>query len=219
MPKERIRNYLSANKRYRHLTVLTGIMFIFLVLEKAIVDLFDISSLSFAFTFNLKSIISILIYLSMAILIFAKVNFKYLLIPDTILLGLKLFTAVYSIVTLFSAENHSLLTQISLIEEATESLLFAVFLIIFFSGEIFERNHLFVRIIPYICICSLVFAFPTTVIFETVKMLIENTVYNYPIERMVFLFIKGVGNEALLDIPYYLLVFLVYFKPSQTRVR
>ena len=62
---------------------------------------------------------------------------------------------------------------------------------------------------------SLLLIFPTTVVIETIKALIEAEFFSYPVSVMTFNFVKAVSKEIFLDIPYFLLVLMVYYKPKK----
>ena len=219
MARESMRVWLAKGNRHKILTYITAIFFIILVTEK-ITECVSAEFWQGVSGFNLQmsfgDLFGILIYSAMTILIIAKADYKYLLIPDGLLFLSKFIHVIEGFDHLFPLTESDILTKITAIEEIVDNFLFMVFLIIFFSGKLFRNLAGYIKfLIPYVCVISLVMIFPTTVVIETIKVLIEAEFYSYPISVMTFNFIKAVSKEIFLDIPYFLLVLMVYYKPKK----
>lgn len=211
--------WFSKGSRHKTLTYVTAVFFILLVAEKlteCISPSFWQGVSGFSVTMTLGDFFSIAVYTAMVILIFLKVDYKYLLIPDGLLFVSKLIHVIEGFCHLFPIEENDILTQITAIEEIVDNFLFMVFLMIFFSGKIIRHLAGYVKfLIPYVCILSLILTFPTTVVLETIKVLVEAEFFSYPVSVMTFNFVKAVSTEIFLDIPYFLLVLMVYNKPHR----
>lgn len=208
--------YFHNTKHQHDLRVATLIMFLSLVIEKALsgaTALYDSGNLIFTLSFTPIDIISILVYLSVSILLALKVRYQYLLIPDFVLLFVKLYTAVISIHHLIDYAAYTDYEIVSYFSKATESLLFSLFLILLFIGKLFHTKRAYSKNYPFICMRLLVACFPVTVILETVKMLLRMETAQYPF-LVIFDFAKNVLNEAFLDLPYFLLLMLMAFVPQ-----
>ncbi len=212
-----MRVWFSKGNRHKNLTYITAVFFILLVAEKfteCIASGFWQGISGFSVTMTFGDFFSIFVYSAMVVLIFLKVDYKYLLIPDGLLFLSKFIHVIEGFDHLFPLENNDILMQITAIEEIVDNFLFMVFLMIFFSGKLIKHLAGYVKfLIPYVCILSLILTFPTTVVLETIKVLIEAQFYAYPMSVMTFNFVKAVSTEIFLDIPYFLLVLMVYKKP------
>jgi len=214
-----IKEYFAKGTRHRTLTKATAFMFLLLAAAKFI-DIFSAPFLQgpelFPAIMTFTEILCVLIYLSMAVLIIRKTDYKYLLIPDALLLFIKFIHVIEGFTNLFPLGDNDILTKITAVEEIAENSLFIVFLMIFFSGKILKKIPGRIKtFIPYVCIISLLFAFPTTVVLETVKILIEADFFSFPAKTILFNFIINITNEIFLDLPYFMLVLMVYFKPHK----
>lgn len=219
MARESMRVYFSKGKRHEVLTCVTAVFFVLLVAEKfteCISPAFWQSGTDISLTLSFGDFFSMAVYLSMFILILLKVDYKYLLIPDGLLFISKFIHVLEGFGHLFPLNDGDILTQVTAIEEIVDNFLFMVFLMIFFSGKIIKKLAGYIKfLIPYVCILSLVLTFPTTVVLETIKVLIEAEFYAYSVSAMAFIFVRAIAREIFLDIPYFLLVMLVYYKPHQ----
>ncbi len=214
-----MRVWFTKGNRHKILTYVTAVFFILLVAEKITECVSPgfwqgVSGFDLQMTFG--DLFSIVVYSAMVILIFLKVDYKYLLIPDGLLFLSKFIHVIEGFDHLFPLEENDILMQITAIEEIVDNFLFMVFLMIFFSGKLIKHLAGHIRfLIPYVCVLSLILTFPTTVVLETIKVLIEAEFYAYPMSVMTFNFLKAVSKEIFLDIPYFLLVLMVYYKPEK----
>lgn len=219
MAKAVIKEYFEKGTRHKTLTKVTAFMFLLLAAERiigGISALFMQETELFATNMTFTDVLSVLIYFSMSVLIISKTDYKYLLIPDALLLFIKFIHVVEGFSDLFPIGDNDILTKITAVEEIAENLLFIVFLAIFFSGKLLKKMHGKTRFfIPYVCIIALIFTFPTTVVLETVKILIEAEYFSFSAKTMAFNFIINITNEIFLDLPYFMLVLMVYFKPHK----
>ncbi len=209
---ERINGFLSRHNRSRNVNTVTFIMFILLAVEKvasgATMRLAD-GRTYFDFSFSLSDVLQLLIYISMAVLISQKVNHKYLLFPDFVLFGIKVYAVVTGLITLLGIHYSNVLSELSVLEKTVESILFALFLLFLFVGKLIHRGRL-PAVCPLLCLGVLSFCVPITVVFEVLKVMAEEQM-NYPLYAEVFFFLRGVLNETFLDLPYAMLILLVFY--------
>lgn len=212
MAGEKIAVFLERHNRHRNLNTATFIMFIFLAVEKIISGMtmrYQSGKTFFDFTFSLTDVLQLLIYISMVVLISQKVKHKYLLIPDFVLLCIKLYAAVSGIITLSQLHHSNILKELSVLETTVESLLFALFLLCFFGGKLIHDKHI-APLCPVLCLAILSLCVPVTVVFEVLKLYVEEQM-NYPLHMEIFIFLRGVINETFLDLPYAMLILLVFY--------
>lgn len=212
MPGERINAFMHRRNRDKHMNTVTFIMFILLAAEKVASGAtmrLEAGKTFFDFTFSLTDIVQLLIYVSMAVLISQKINQKFLLVPDFFLLCIKLYAAVSGLITLFGVHYSNLLSELSVLEKTVESLLFSAFLIILFIGKLSHGKRLPLYC-PIACLTVLSLCVPVTVVFEVLKFYAEEQM-NYPLHLEIFIFLKGVINETFLDLPYAMLILLVFY--------
>ncbi|MEE0839531.1 MAG: hypothetical protein U0L72_03140 [Acutalibacteraceae bacterium] len=208
--------YFHNAKHQHNLRVATFILFISLVIEKALSSataFYNSEKLIFTLSFSHTDVICILVYLSVSILLALKVKYQYLLIPDFVLLFVKLYTAVMSIHHLIDYTMHTDYELVSYFSKAIESLLFSLFLILLFIGKLFHTKRAYSKNYPFVCMRLLIACFPITVIFEIVKMILKMKTATYPF-LLIFDFAKNILNEAFLDLPYFLLLMLMAFVPQ-----
>ena len=167
----------------------------------------------FDFSFGIKDLLCVCVYVAVSVLLLLRVNHKYILIPDSVLFAIKLHVFISGFFTLIVKEKITLLTELSLIENVTESFFFALFLTVLFIGKL-TKSKRFKRICPFLCLGALAICFPATIVFESVKVFIEETYYHLPLSFAVLIFIRNVANEMFLDLPYALLIFLMFFAPQ-----
>lgn len=212
MAGERINCFLHSRNRDKHLNTVTFIMFILLAVEKVASGAsmrLEGSKTFFDFSFSLSDVIQLLIYISMAVLISQKVSHKYLLIPDFVLLGIKVYAAVSGLITLFGIHYSNVLGELSVLEKTVESILFALFLLFLFAGKLIHTDKA-AAVCPLLCLGVLSFCVPVTFVFEILKLYVEEQM-NYPLHMEIFIFLKGVINETFLDLPYAMLILLVFY--------
>ena len=212
MAGERIAAFLGRHNRNRHLNTVTFIMFIFLAIEKAVSGMtmrYEAGKAFFDFTFSLADVLQLLIYISMAVLISQKVKHKYLLIPDFVLLCIKLYAAVSGLVTLLGMHYSNVLNELAVLEKTVESLLFALFLLLLFTGKL-SHSVRAASLCPVMCLGVLSLCIPATVVFEILKLYVEEQM-NYPLYMEIFVFLRGLINETFLDLPYAMLILLVFY--------
>lgn len=213
MLKERLELYFKNRRRHRALKLATVFMFLMLSFEKLFSGASALQNgdkIDLAFSLSTTDIISILVYFSTSFLLLVRAEYKYLLLPDGILLLVKLYIAFEGIAYLLSSGRHTLLSELNSYEKITESLLFAGFIIVLFIGKLSHRENKFTKNYALFCILALFLCFPATVFFEVLKV-IEEYHLHYNFFVIIYSFLKGVISEALLDIPYILLCLTLGF--------
>lgn len=210
MTKDKIKEYFLDIEKQKKLKKLTIIMFIALIIEKicsGATAVYNNGVIDFNFSLTSIDIVCVLIYISTTLLVAAEVKYKYIVIPDMILLGVKLFNIVYGLFVLFY-NDFTMDKTCAIVEKIIESVIFSVFLIILFIGKLSKGKYLSDFSIR--CLRILMACFAITVVFEVVEIIlaVENHKYLFLI---VFDFIKGILNEGFLDMPYFLLVLTLCF--------
>jgi len=209
---KRITNFIHCRNIDKHINTFTFVMFTALVVEKlasgASMRLAG-GKTYFDFSFSVADVLQLLVYVSMAVLISRKVKHKYLLLPDFVLLCIKLYAAVSGLVTLFGVHYSNVLSELSVLEKTVESILFSLFLVFLFAGKLIHSERAPV-VCPMLCLGVLAFCVPVTVVFEILKLIVEEQM-NYPLHMEIFIFLKGVLNETFLDLPYAMLILLVFY--------
>lgn len=211
---DRVSAFLSKGRRRKNLYIATVVLFAFLAVEKAFFCLgigLTMSGLTFSHQPDISDILSLLVYTTVTLLLIAKVKYKYILIPDSLLFCLKLNVLILSIISLTELSRLGLLTELSVIEHLVEAFFFALFLAILFAGKLVPETSKFKHICPFLCLGTLAVCLPATIAFEAVKVFVEETVYNFSISIEVMWFVNGVLQEMVLDLPYALLVLLMFF--------
>ena len=214
---KKIENFLAKERRGQILFVLTVCAFGFLIVEKFAASMTNITldgGIRLDFSFGIKDLICICVYVAVTLLLILRVKYKFILIPDSVLFAIKLHIFIMNAISLFSIEKISMLTELSLIETVTEGFFFALFLTVLFIGKL-TSNSSFKKVCPFLCIALLAVCFPATVAFEAIKLFVEDTYYHLSFSFTVLLFIRNVANEIFLDLPYALLVMLMFFVPQK----
>lgn len=216
MIRSKLTELFHSKKRQHQLWLWTRWMFVFLAVEKALAGaqaVYENRQLHFLFSLGEIDLVCIAVYTAVAILLALRVPYVYLLFPDFVLFGVKLYTAAAAI--------HSLLRggllpteTVTAAETATESVLFALFLAVLFAGKLGHPHSRAARRYPLYCARLLIACFVVTVLFEVVKCIAAVELHQYPFV-VIFNFIKGVVGETLLDAPYYLLLTLLCFVPQK----
>lgn len=209
---EKINSFLNCKNRHKHVNTVTFIMFAMLAVEKLMsgtVMVVTDGVTDFDFSFSFTDILQLLIYIAMAVLISQRVNHRYLLIPDFVLLCIKLYAAVSGIITLSGVHYSNLLSELTVLEKTVESILFSLFLLSLFSGKLLHFRRV-KSVCPLLCLVFLSLCVPVTVVFEVLKFGAEQQM-NYPLQLEVFIFLRGVINEIFLDLPYAMLILLVFY--------
>lgn len=209
--------FFHNTKNQHNLRVATFVMFLLLIAEKMLTSataVFSSGELHFSFIIKPLDIICILVYCAVAVLLAAKVKYKYLLIPDFFLLAVKLYTAgksLYELITLHGSSTDY--DKISALSKATESLLFSLFLVLLFIGKLIHTRRAYSKNYPFVCMRLLIACFPVTVAFEVTKAWLK-TMVNSNSFVVFFELTKNILNEAFLDLPYFLLLLLMAFVPE-----
>lgn len=214
----KIASFLSGGRHYRNLHTATVIMFAFLIFEKLISSMTSADNdgeIYFTFSLGIADLIYVGIYVTVTLLLLLHVKYAFVLIPDSVLFGMKLYTLAASVITLFSYDRITLLSELNLIEQVAEGAAFALFLTVFFCGKL-SHNKKFKHHCPIICLGVLAFCLPATIAFEALKVFVEESVYHMSFRVEMLYFIRGVANEMFLDLPYALLVLLTFFEPEHT---
>lgn len=206
--------YFHSEKHQHNLRVATFIMFLSLVIEKTLscsTASFNSGELLLNISFKFTDIVSILVYFSVSVLLALKANYTLLLIPDFFLLCVKLYTAATSLIHLFDtrATNYE---RISYLSKFSESILFSLFLILLFIGKLFHTGRVYSKNYPFVCMRLLIACFPITVLFEIIKITMDEA-QKFAVVRFLD-FARNIINEAFLDLPYFLLLMLLAFVPQ-----
>ncbi len=215
---DRVSAFLSSGKRRKNLYIATIVLFAFLAVEKAFFCLgigLTMSGLTLSHQPDISDVLSLLVYTTVTLLLITKVKYKYILIPDSLLFCLKLNVLISSVISLTEASKLGLLTELSVIEHLVEAFFFALFLAILFAGKLVPETSRFKHMCPFLCFAALAVCLPATIAFEAVKVFVEETVYNFSISIEVMWFVNGVLQEMVLDLPYALLVLLMFFSEKK----
>ncbi len=218
---DRVSVFLSKGRRRKNLYIVTVVLFAFLAVEKAFFCLgigLTMSGLTLSHQPDISDVLSLLVYTTVTLLLITKVKYKYILIPDSLLFCLKLNVLISSVISLTEASRLGLLTELSVIEHLVESFFFALFLGILFTGKFVPETSRFKHMCPFLCFAALAVCLPATIAFEAVKVFVEETVYNFSISIEVMWFVNGVLQEMVLDLPYALLVLLMFFSEKKQAV-
>lgn len=202
-------DYFITDKSRRRLKTATFIMFLVLAAEKILsgtTAAYKGGVVDFYFSLTLLDIACVLIYISTAFLIRARVKYEYLVIPDFFLLAIKLCVIASEAVFLLTERNAAVTEKFSAAEHIIESVLFATFLICMFVGELSHGRHM--PNFSSVCMNLLAICFPVTVLLETAKMIMAYEGHQN-LYVAAFNFVKNVLSEAFLDVPYFLLILMV----------
>ena len=216
---DKISLFLSRGNHRKNLYIATVVLFAFLAVEKAFFCLgigLTMSGLTLSHQPDISDILSLTVYTTVTVLLIAKVKHKYILIPDSLLFCLKINVLISSVISLAELSRLGLLEELSVVEHLVESLFFAIFLAILFTGKLVPETSRFKRICPFLCFAALAVCLPATIAFEAVKVFVEETVYNFSTKVEVMWFVNGVLQEMVLDLPYALLVLLMFFPGKKT---
>lgn len=207
--------FFHSAKNQHNLRLFTFIAFLFLVIEKILAGAtatYIGKNLVFYFTLLPIDIFCVIIYLSVAILLEAKVKYKYLLIPDFFLLFIKLYTVGTSLFYLLTEKTTKTNIFIHL-SKLSESILFSIFLILLFIGKLTHPKRRYSKTYPFVCMRLLIACFPVTIIFEILKAISRIEIHTSGF--LIFLSLcENILNEAFLDLPYFLLLLLMAFVPE-----
>ncbi len=202
-------------KNQHNLRLFTFIAFVFLAFEKIIAGAsatYNDKNLLFYFTISPTDLLCIAIYLSVAILLVARVKYKYLLIPDFFLLFVKLYHFITSFIHLINQELTKT-DKLIYFSKFIESFLFSLFLIFLFTGKLMHHSRRYSKTYPFVCMRLLISCFPVTILFEILKTLSRIEAHTPSI--LIFLSVcENILNEAFLDLPYFLLLLLIAFVPE-----
>lgn len=201
--------------RQQRLWLWTLWAFAFLAVEKVLVSTVtvgDNGTWQFAFSLGVVEILCVAVYVTMVILIAARVPYIYLLMPDFVLLFLKLYSAIAA-TTVLVGGRPAVNETLGAVESALESVLFAMFLGVLLAGKLGHPQSRIGRRYPLYCMWLLLACLPVTVAFEIVKCVIAVEMHQYPL-AVIFEFSKNVLGEALLDLPYYLMILMLCFVPQ-----
>ncbi len=204
----------------RRLWLWTLYMFAFLAIEKVLAATVTVSENGMwqcAFSLGAVDILCVAVYVTMVILIAARVPYIYLLMPDFVLLFVKIYTAIVSAASLVGGRP-AVSETISAVESALESVLFAMFLGVLLAGKLGHPQSRIGRRYPLYCMWLLLACLPVTVVFEIIKCVIGVEMHRYPL-AVIFEFLKNVLGEALLDLPYYLMILMLCFVPQPHKAK
>ncbi len=210
--------FFKNERRQKQLLTITIALFLCLAAETVFSGLVAVNeSGGTHIDFHLKptKLMSEFIYLSVAFLLYKKVNYKLLLIPDFFLLGIKLYTAISCCLHLFSTDTVGTYRTLTELENIIENSLFCLFLITLFACKLIPSKESVHLKLPYICMGSLALCFPFTLFFEAAKVFSETTVHVLTLKAALFNFFVGIMNEIFLDLPYALLLLVIFYVPQK----
>ncbi len=216
MIRSKLTKLFHSRERQHQLWLWTCWMFVFLAVEKVLagaVAAYENGMLHFSFSLKDVDIVCIAVYATVAVLIARRVKYMYLLFPDFVLFGVKIYTAATAIFALIKGVSTSV-EMLAAWETATESVLFALFLLVLFAGKLGHPHGRVARRYPLHCARLLIACFAVTVLFEAAKCVVAVELHEYP-TVVAFNFVKGVLGETLLDAPYYLLLTMLCFVPQR----
>jgi len=218
MARIRPETFFESPERQIKLIRSTVVLFLFLALEtvfSGITAVYETGGTQLDFHLTPTKIFSVLIYMTMAVLLHKKVSYKLMLIPDFFLFGIKLYYAISGIYHLAALNTVGVYTTLSEWEHIIENALFCLFLLTLFACKLLpSRESMHLRL-PYICLTALILCFPFTVSFEAVKAINEAVLHALTFKGALFNFLMGVLNEAVLDLPYALLLMVIFFVPQE----
>ncbi len=220
MARIRPETFFESPKRQKNLISATVVFFLFLALEtvfSGITAVYEAGGTHLDFHLTPTKVFSVLIYISMAVLLHKKVSYKLLLIPDFFLLTIKLYYVISGIHHLTALDTVGIYTTLSEWEHVIENALFCLFLITLFACKLLPSRESMHLKLPYICLSALILCFPFTVTFELVKAINEATLHALTFKGALFNFLMGIMNEAVLDLPYALLLMVIFFVPQEKR--
>lgn len=220
MQKGYLKGYFqNEHNRHKH-SVITFLGFLFLAFETVFsgtVATYSGGHVVFTMSLSVVQLVCIGIYVATASLVAVSAGYRYLVIPDMLLLAVKIYMVFAGGISLWNLGGKELLTEIGLVEKVVESLLFSLFLAVMLAGKMTKRKAPeFYKRAPFVCLIILAVCFPFTAVFEVVRLATALGEYNQHIIIAVFNFVKGVINEMFLDVPYALLVLLIYFVPEKS---
>lgn len=210
MTKDKIVEYFTDTNKQRKVKTLTVIMFFALIIEKicsGATAIYNKGIIDFKFSLTSIDILCILIYFTTALLVATEVKYKYIVIPDMMLLVVKITNIVYGIIVII-IEDNNIVNTYAIIEKIIESIIFSTFLIVLFIGKLSKGKY--IADFSIVCLRVLMICFAVTVAFEILQIALALEIHKYPF-LILFDFLKGIINEAFLDMPYFLLVLTLCF--------
>lgn len=220
MARLRPETFFENQKRQKALVAITFVMFLSLAAETLLSGfsaVYEQGDTHFVFQLKATKTISIFIYISVALLLLLRVDYKILLIPDIVLFSVKLYSAFHAFQHLYTADYEDPLNLLTEWESLLENGLFCLFLLTLFACKLLPSSESMHLKLPYICFTALILCFPVTVFFESIKISIEAATHIMPFSAALFNFLIGVLSEAFLDLPYALMIFIVFFVPHKIR--
>lgn len=220
MPGIRPETFFESPRRQEKLIVATVILFVFLALEtvfSGITAVYEASGTRLDFHLTPAKILCVLIYITMALLLHKRISYKLMLIPDFFLFTIKAYYAATGIYHLTSLNTVGAYTTLSEWEHITENALFCLFLLTLFACKLLPSGESMHLRLPYICLSALILCFPFTVAFEAVKAINETALHALTFKGALFNFLMGVLSEAVLDLPYALLLMVIFFVPQNNK--
>lgn len=220
MARVRPETFFESRKRQKSLIRATVVFFLFLAAEtvfSGITAVYEMGGTHLDFYLPFTKVLSVMIYMSMAVLIHKKISYKLLLIPDFFLLVIKLYYVISGIRHITTLNTVGIYTTLSEWEHITENALFCLFLITLFACKLLPSRESIHLKLPYICLSALILCFPFTVTFEVVKAINETSLHSLTFKGALFNFFMNVLNEAVLDLPYALLLIVIFFVPQEQK--
>ncbi len=218
MAEKRIANFFRSEKRQKHIVTVAAVLFFCTAVEilfSSITAVYEFGQVSFDFHLTATKLMCVLVYVSVAVLIALRVNYKYLLIPDFFLLCVKLWHVFTDINMLLNLQIVGGAASFTMWENLTESALFSVFLLTVFASKLLHIPHRLHARLPFFCLFALSLCFPFTLMFEIMKVVSDAALHALPPSVSFFNFAVGILTEAFFDLPYVLMIFIVFFVPQK----
>ncbi len=221
MAVSRPETFFEDRTRQKRLISATVVSFIFLAVETVFSGInatYEVGvGTRLDFHLSIAKILSMLIYVSVAVLLYKKVSYRLLLVPDFFLFGIKLYYVISGINHLISLDTVGIYTTLNEWEHIIENALFSLFLVTLFACKLLPSRESMHLKLPYICLSALVLCFPFTLTFEAVKAINETALHTLTYKGALFNFLIGALNEAMLDLPYALMLMVVFFVPQNNK--
>lgn len=218
MAEKRIAEFFEKKKRQRHIVTVTAALFFCTALEilfSSITAVYEFGQVSFDFHPTPAKFICILVYIAVSVLIALKVNYKYLLIPDFFLLCVKLWYVFTDINMILNLQTVGGTAGFTMWETLTESALFSVFLLTLFASKLLHIPDRLHSKLPFLCLFALSLCFPFTLMFEIMKVVSNAALHALPSSVSFYNFAVGILTEVFFDLPYVLMIFIVFFVPQK----
>ncbi len=221
MTRLRPEKFFQSEKRRKRILYVTAALFFILCAEtlfSCITAVFEDGDTHLDFHISLEKILCMIIYTTVACMLLKRAGYKVLLIPDFFLFIIKLTGVITGIYHLKSLATVGAYTSLNEWEHIVENGFFCIFLLTLFACELLPAKESMHFKLPYICLGALSLCFPFTLVFEAIKAVDEAILHTLPLKAAIFNFLMGVLNEAVLDLPYALLLMIIFFVPEKKSI-